>query len=670
MTKILGLDLGTNSIGWAIRNTEALENQLNPFVSDTNNGNTINAGVIIFKKGVGEGKSGEFSLAAERRKNRSKRRLYNAKRYRKWATLNVLSKNGMCPITDEELKLWSIGNWQDIDGEKKNLGRKYPTSPDFIAWLAMDFNKIGNEWHDEKLKPDFTNTYELRVNLLEHHDFNDPYRLYKTGRAFYHLAQRRGFKTSRKSGKSAYGENEYLENILSENPEWKASQILQYGLINQNRRIRNSGVVQRKYFEDEFYAICQKQQLSEDLTNRIYKAIYFVRPLRTQKGLIGKCTLEKGKTRIPISHPLYEEFRALSYINNIQWRESKTQKPFEPIPMELKRRIFQEIFFKTMEKGANKGKISDRSYFEFKEIVDKYSENHKYEFNYAKYKKESFDLISNPNVSTCPVIAGFINVFNQEWQDIFIKGESSFGINWDGLKLNYKVKYQNITKDKSLNYIDIWHLLYDYIQTKDKEEDLRKFCLNVLSWDDEQKIEDFSNINISQGYGSLSYNAISKIIPYLREGNIYSEAVSFANVTSVLGKEHFELHKEEIKKSITATIKNTNKEKELLNITNGLIQQFFGENEIHRCKGVDAQIKTIAFKDTIEKLKNFYGEENWNNKTLQEKKYYEDYVFEKYLKFLDGKQSREEKASSRQNRNPEIDYYKLPRLDEAIKNIL
>ncbi|MBK7159684.1 MAG: hypothetical protein IPH77_14370 [Ignavibacteria bacterium] len=56
MSKILGLDLGTNSIGWAIRDTQTSnENQI------------IDFGVIVFKKGVGDGKSGEFSLAAERR---------------------------------------------------------------------------------------------------------------------------------------------------------------------------------------------------------------------------------------------------------------------------------------------------------------------------------------------------------------------------------------------------------------------------------------------------------------------------------------------------------------------------------------------------------------------------------------------------------------------------
>lgn len=285
MGKFLGLDLGTNSIGWAIRDTSEEKNQI------------TNYGVTIFEAGMGMNKSGEFSRAAERRANRSKRRLYNAKRYRKWATLKVLMENNMCPITEEELRLWSIGNWQD----GKNKGRVYPSSPHFIAWLAMDFDSIGKEKEESiKLKPAYNNTYLLRSSLLKNIDESDKNRLYKIGRACYHLVQRRGFKTSRKSGKSGYAKNEELEKLKIENPSVQISQVLQNKLETENKRIRASGVIQRKYFEDEFYAICEKQKLSKEITDKIYKAIYFVRPLRTQKGLVGTCTLEKGKTRIPI----------------------------------------------------------------------------------------------------------------------------------------------------------------------------------------------------------------------------------------------------------------------------------------------------------------------------------------------------------------------------------
>ncbi len=162
MAKILGLDLGTNSVGWAIRETELFgrkqfyelfQNDKYEKLKDGSSLKELNLdneivdyGVCIFQKGVGDGKSGEFSLAAERRKNRSKRRLYNAKRYRKWELLKVLVDNNMCPLTIEELRLWSIGNWMQINGKWKNLGRAYPIhNENFQQWLAFDPAIFGNK---------------------------------------------------------------------------------------------------------------------------------------------------------------------------------------------------------------------------------------------------------------------------------------------------------------------------------------------------------------------------------------------------------------------------------------------------------------------------------------------------------------------------------------------
>ena len=50
MEKILGLDLGTNSIGWALRNTHTdKKNQIEKF------------GVVIFETGVGKDDKGSYT---------------------------------------------------------------------------------------------------------------------------------------------------------------------------------------------------------------------------------------------------------------------------------------------------------------------------------------------------------------------------------------------------------------------------------------------------------------------------------------------------------------------------------------------------------------------------------------------------------------------------------
>ncbi|MCX8081579.1 MAG: hypothetical protein N3F09_10125, partial [Bacteroidia bacterium] len=682
MNRILGLDLGTNSIGWAIRETD--EENRKKFLSQFKNkhddlsNQIVDYGVVVFEKGVGDGKSGEFSLAAERRKNRSKRRLYNAKRYRKWALLKLLIQEKMCPLTNEELRLWSIGEWVEENGKKKNKGRKYPiNNEEWLKWLAMDPSYFGdkglstNKRNDPK--PIRKSPYDLRCELLNTFIEDEINRKLMIGRALYHLAQRRGFKSSRKSGKSTYAENKEIEEKKKQDPNYHIATLANETL--KTKRFRASGVIQRKYYEEEFWAICKKQGLTDELTKKLHHAVYYVRPLRSQKGLVGNCTLEKGKTRIPKSHPLFEEFRALAFINNIQWREAGSNKHFEPIPIHIKKKIFEQLFFKKNEDRKNTGKIDERSFFKFDEIIEMFSENGKWEFNYK----------NKPNVSACPVISKIMNVFDKEWENKFISDEDRFGINWEGLKVEYTIKYgtrkaiwkkgkrvfesKNIGDKRNLNFEGIWHLLYDFLEIKDKPEELVTFCKNVLEWDDE-KAKQFSNISILQGYGSLSRNAISKILPYLQQGYIYSEAVSFANLSKVLGKENFEKNKKEIQKAITETIRNTDRQKQKLNIVNGLVQKYFIETNSNKKKGVDEQIRQLAQKETEQKLKSFFGESNWSNKPEDEKKEYFDFVLEKYLAFLDGKQQPEEKASSRQGKNPEVDYYKLPRLDESIKNLL
>ena len=88
----LGLDLGTNSLGWSI-----IEDQ-----------KIIDAGVIIFEQGIplDQGKEAATSPAADRRGFRAMRRLKFRRRLRKYHTLKVLIENGMCPLSMDELKAW------------------------------------------------------------------------------------------------------------------------------------------------------------------------------------------------------------------------------------------------------------------------------------------------------------------------------------------------------------------------------------------------------------------------------------------------------------------------------------------------------------------------------------------------------------------------------------
>lgn len=176
MTKILGIDLGTGSIGLALRNPDLgsnLTSQLEYFSSD------------IFQAGVGIDKTGEYSLAAERTANRQSRRLKATRRRRLWATLQLLIDNDLCPMDQSSLE-----QWRTYD-KKRNLFRKYPTKDKaFNAWIKLDFNQDGSV--------DYSSPYQLRRELAtKQFDFSLTENRYKLGRAIYHIAQRRGFKSSK-----------------------------------------------------------------------------------------------------------------------------------------------------------------------------------------------------------------------------------------------------------------------------------------------------------------------------------------------------------------------------------------------------------------------------------------------------------------------------------------
>ena len=124
MAKILGLDLGTNSIGWAI--TEQHEDGYT----------LLDKGVDIFQEGVNRTKSGEEPMVKKRTDARALRRHYYRRRLRKIELLKVLVEHDMCPyLSPEELNDW-------------RYKKRYPTSEKFLLWQRTDDNKDKNPYHD------------------------------------------------------------------------------------------------------------------------------------------------------------------------------------------------------------------------------------------------------------------------------------------------------------------------------------------------------------------------------------------------------------------------------------------------------------------------------------------------------------------------------------------
>ena len=474
MAKILGLDLGTNSIGWAI--TEQQDD----------NYALLDKGVDIFQEGVARTKSGEEPMVKTRTDARALRRHYFRRRLRKIELLKVLIANDLCPYLDKE----QLDNWR--------YKKQYPLNDEFMLWLRSS---------------DSNNPYADRYKALtEQLNLSATADRHALGRALYHLSQRRGFLSNRKEEGGDDGAVKGAIKQLDEDMAAAGCDYLgefYYKLFLAGEKIRTSdgyGYAGRiSHYEKEFKAISEKQNLSEELQKALHRAIFFQRPLKSQKGLVGNCTFEKDKARCPISHPSFEEFRMLCFINNIKIKT--------PADSELRMlnadevRLIESLFYR-----------KSKEHFDFEDIAKKLSGGKKNNYAYITDKVDApykFNFKMSQNVCGSPLTAALRNLFGEDWlstmSSVYLKGEGK-------------------TESQILN--DIWHVLFSF----DDDDKLKEWAKTNLQLNDEQA-ERFADIKVKQGYAALSLNAINKILPYLRRGYRYDEAVFLANLQAVVPAE-------------------------------------------------------------------------------------------------------------------------------------
>jgi len=304
MAKILGLDLGTNSIGWAL-----IDDKLNKIIA---------MGSRIFPVGVdnlGDGE-GELSKNASRTGARGTRRQFFRKKLRKKVLLKELASLNMCPLTNEDFE-----NWKTT--------KKFPTQ-ELASWFAL-------------------NPYELRHKAL-----SEKLSFEEIGRVFYHLIQRRGFlsnsrsagkddgaifKGNAKEGKIGIDETrEQIENKTLGSYFYEIAPKTNQPFIDGLERIRNRYTTRQMYV-DEFEEIWEHQKkYHSNLTHEIKEKIggrkndegfkedgilFHQRPLRSQKHLVGNCTFESSKTKCQLSAIPFELYRLHQWINTVEYNGHK-----------------------------------------------------------------------------------------------------------------------------------------------------------------------------------------------------------------------------------------------------------------------------------------------------------------------------------------------------------
>ncbi len=286
MKYILGLDLGSNSLGWsAVYWNEKYD-------EPDNEGKIIDMGVSIFDTTLSESeKPNSVSKNLLRRGFRLRRRNIFRRKYR----LSLLMKR-----------------LKELNFIPDNLD-------------MLEFFKI--------------NPYEMRHRALD-----EQISLVELSRIFYLFAKRRGFLSSRKGQQSKETKidvTDYATSKVGINDNTRLAEEYTtignylYSIYKKDGQsykytdnIRNR-VLTRKLIHNEFEIIWNKQKefYPDILTNENMEligdfkkgVIFYQKPLKSQKFTIANCSLEPNKKRCYISRPEFEEFRAWQFVNNIKF---------------------------------------------------------------------------------------------------------------------------------------------------------------------------------------------------------------------------------------------------------------------------------------------------------------------------------------------------------------
>ncbi|MCD6282989.1 type II CRISPR RNA-guided endonuclease Cas9 [bacterium] len=415
---ILGLDIGPNSIGWALLGRE--------------NGEIAATGVRIFTAGLDDleldGKGKSWNL--KRRDARSVRRGIERTSRRMVKLAHILQNAGLLPLGAID------------DGYSRN---EYFTRLD----QKLDYPyKLRARALDEKLEP------------------------FEIGRALYHLAQRRGFLSNRKSVSEDEKEEgkvkESIGELQRQMDEAGARTLGEYfSQVDPHQERIRSRYTSRKMYEDEFQQIWEKQKeyysalMIDELKAEVHEAIFYQRPLKSQKHLIGGCQLEDGQRRAPWALLSAQRYRYLSTLNNLIIK----------LPDGSERELTEQ---------------------EYEKLADHLETNKELKFTTARGKKllglpkgAKFNLEEGgeKNIPGNRTAASLRKVFSDRWDELS-----------DAEKGQVVEDLRSIVKDEAL-----------------KKRAMDKWGL------DEESADKLTRIKLDDGYCNYSRRALSKLVPLLRQ---------------------------------------------------------------------------------------------------------------------------------------------------------
>lgn len=543
---ILGLDLGTNSIGWAL--IEVDENNLPIRI--------IAMGSRIIPLSTSDKEEFQRGLSITKNQSRTvsrtQRKGYDRKQLKKSDLKKILNKYNIFP-SEELLRLPMLDLW--------------------------------------KLRSDSANPDE---NISAE----------QLGRILYMLNQKRGYKSARSEANADKKDSDYVQAVKGRYDQLKDRKqtIGQYfydELYNANAnnsyfRIKEE-VYPREAYIEEFDTIISAQREKHDflrdevvhqLRNEI---IYFQRKLKSQKGLVSICEFEgfektvfdkeKNKNKVvfvgpkvaPKTSPLFQLCRIWEVVNTITLKiknpEGSKYKWGEKIPDLKEKEILSDYLFKN----------ESLSFSKLLEILELKKEN-----VYVN-KQIQKGIKGNETYSALHSILGDHKLLRF---DVSIITSNQTALLVDRKTGEILEERAGLELDASLEkepLYQLWHTIYSL---KDLDE-----CKNALIKRfgfDEETAEKLSRIDFNkQAFGNKSNKSMRKILPFLMEGYDYSQSSSLAgyNHSNSLTKNEREqqitldrlelLPKNSLRQPIVEKILN-----QMINVVNAILEQYGKPSEI------------------------------------------------------------------------------------------
>ena len=340
----------------------------------------------------------------------------------------------------------------------------------------------------------------------------------------------RGYKSSRKGDKE--GEDTAYLKTITERSQVLVEKDITVGqylydmlMAHPLKGIKNE-TFYRKDYEEEFERIwsCQMKyhkvltkKLKKQIRDRI---IFFQRPIESKKGDVAFCPFESrevvvngntyttGSRVCPVSTPLYQEFRMWQRLNdltisNITTGEERGLTPDEKRSLALELSIRKEMT-KTAVIRHLYGKAIKSVELNFDSLIGNDTA--------ARIYKACLEVVSlsgheldTKKMTTGEIIHAVSEIF------------SMMGYNSD------------IFSDEEQFY-KLWHLIYSFPgdSSRTGHDTLVSRIREFFRFDTDEQAGKLAAVIFQDGYGGLSSKAINRILPHMKEGLQYYDACQAA----------------------------------------------------------------------------------------------------------------------------------------------